>query len=423
MRFGILTQYYPPEMGAPQARLSELAARFVDHGHEVTVLTAMPNYPTGKIRPGYGGLFRRDAMEGVGVKRCWIYPSNSVHRLPRLASYASFVASSTALGAFMLPRPDYFLTESPPLFLGISGYVLARLKRARWIFNVSDLWPESAVRLGMIGRGAALELAERLEAWCYRKAWLVSGQSVGILADIHARFPGVPTYHLSNGVDTTMFTPEARQPALRCGLGDPDECVVMYAGLHGIAQGLDQVLETAYRIDSQLRTRFVFVGDGPEKRGLIGKARDLGLRNVSFLDPVPRQDIPALLNAADIAVVPLKLDLPGAVPSKLYEAMAVGIPIVFVGEGEPAAIVRETKSGLVVRPGNVSDLEAAVRRLAADPEFRAECGNNGRRAAIERFDRRRIADAFIAYLEDRLGSNRTMQTATQYASAAKSAGD
>jgi colanic acid biosynthesis glycosyl transferase WcaI len=390
----------------------------------VTVLTAMPNYPTGKITAGYSGLFRRDDIEGVKVKRCWIYPSNSVHRLPRLASYGSFVASSTALGALMLPRQDYLLTESPPLFLGISGYLLARLKRARWIFNVSDLWPDSAVRLGMIGRGAALELAERLEACCYRKAWLVSGQSVGILADIQARFPKVPTYHLSNGVDTTVFTPEeSRRSERRCKLGNPDQCVVMYAGLHGIAQGLDQILEAARRIDVPLDARFVFVGDGPEKRRLVGKARDLGLLNVSFLDPVRRQDIPGLLNAADIAVIPLKVDLPGAVPSKIYEAMAVGVPIVFVGEGEPAKIVRETKSGLVVRPGNASDLVAAIRRLAADREFRVECGDNGRRAAIERFDRRNIADKFIALLETRLGRNRNRLAAASYASAIEGAGD
>lgn len=423
MRLGILTQYYPPEMGAPQARLSELARRFVERGHEVTVLTAMPNYPTGKTTAGYGGLFRAEGIEGVNVKRCWIYPSNSVHKLPRLASYGSFVASSAVLGAITLPRLDYLLTESPPLFLGVSGYLLARLKRARWVFNVSDLWPESAVRLGMIGLGMALELAERLEAWCYRKAWLVSGQSVGILADIRARFPGVPTYHLSNGVETTMFTPASRQPELRCRLGKPDECVVMYAGLHGIAQGLDQVLEAARRLDGQLGTRFVFVGDGPEKRGLVGKARDLGLPNVRFLDPVPRHDIPSFLNAADIVVIPLKLDLPGAVPSKIYEAMAVGVPIVFVGEGEPAAIVRETRSGLVVRPGNVSDLVDVVRRLATDRELRAECGGNGRRAAIERFDRRHIADEFITFLENGLGRHRSMQAATGYASATEGAGD
>jgi glycosyltransferase involved in cell wall biosynthesis len=410
-------------MGAPQARLSELAARFVQRGHEVTVLTAMPNYPSGKILPGYGGMFREENMAGVRVQRCWIFPSNSVDKLSRLASYGSFVASSGVLGAFTLPKVDYLLTESPPLFLGISGYALARLGRARWIFNVSDLWPESAVRLGVIGPGTALRLAERLEAWCYRRAWLVSGQSTGILADIGARFPRVRTYHLSNGVDTTMFVPAVTPAGAATRPGDLDGCLVMYAGLHGIAQGLELVLEAAHRVDGETGIRFLLVGDGPEKRGLMSKARDLGLGNVRFMDPIPRQKMPAALQLADIAVIPLKLDLPGAVPSKLYEAMAVGIPVVLVGEGEPAAIVRENRAGLVVRPGDAGGLDAAVRRLAGDRSLRAEYGANGRRAVLDRFDRRHIANAFITYLEDRLGHPRTTETATRYASMPESAGD
>ena len=399
MRFGILTQYYPPEMGAPQARLSELAARFAARGHQVTVLTAMPNYPSGKIHPGHGGVFRRETREGVNIARCWIYPSNSVRTLHRLASYGSFVVSSGLLGAFALPRLDYLLTESPPLFVGPAGYALARLKGARWIFNVSDLWPESAVRLGVIGPGTALRAAQRLEAWCYRKAWLVSGQSAGILSDIHARFPGVPTYHLSNGADTAKFTPRSAPSPWRERLADSEQCVILYAGLHGIAQGLDQILDAARQIGNELPVRFVFAGDGPEKTGLVAQANQLRLSRVRFFDPVPRAEMPNLLRAADIAVIPLKVHLPGAVPSKLYEAMSAGLPVLLIGEGEPAGIVRETQAGIAVAPGDAQGLETALRKLAGDPGFRAECGMHGRRAAVARFDRNRIADAFLTRLE------------------------
>lgn len=423
MRFGILTQYYPPEMGAPQARLSELAARFAERGHQVSVLTAMPNYPAGKIQAGYAGLFRREICGSVNIMRCWIYPSSSVHLFSRLASYGSFSASSAALGALLLPRLDYLLTESPPLFLGASGCALARLKGARWIFNVSDLWPESAVRLGVIGPGAALRMAERLEAWCYRKAWLVSGQSRGILSDIQARFPGVPTYHLSNGADPSWFTRGSARSPWRERLAGPEECLILYAGLHGIAQGLDQVLEAARRIGGHVRARFVLAGDGPEKPRLVALARELGLANVQFLDPVPRAEIPALLHAADIAVVPLKLALPGAVPSKLYEAMAAGVPVVLVGEGEPAAIVRETESGIAVDPGDAAGLEGALRKLAGDAGFRAECGAHGRRAAAARFDRKRIADAFIMHLEQHLPDHQARESARAAAPSALEALD
>ena len=400
MTFGILTQYYPPEMGAPQARLAHLAKQFVRRGHEVTVLTAMPNYPTGRILPGYGGPYSNEVLGGVTIKRCWIYPSNSVRRLPRLASYVSFVASSLAVGAITMPSVDYLLTESPPLFLGVSGYLLNRLSGSRWIFNVSDLWPESAVRLGMIGPGMALRSVSRLEAWCYRNAWLVSGQSRGILSNIKERFPKTSTYYLSNGVDTEVFTPIAERSGICTTFADNNrECVVMYAGLHGIAQGLHQVLEVARRISSELRVRFVFLGDGPEKRALMARARDLSLKNVQFLEPVPHLEIPTALSAADIAFIPLKIDLPGAVPSKLYEAMAVGLPILLTAEGEPASIVRETGAGIVTQPGNINQMESALRKLASDGGCRREYGSNGRRAAIQQFDRSRIADAFISYLE------------------------
>src|SRR5262245_5670315 len=142
MHFTVLSQYYPPEVGAPQARLSELAAHFVRRGHSVTVLTAMPNYPIGRIQAGYGGMLLREQKEGIGVIRTFIFPTKETGFLYRLANYFSFVISSTIIGSLFLRRSDYLLVESPPLFLGLSGIWLSRIKRARMIFNVSDLWPE-----------------------------------------------------------------------------------------------------------------------------------------------------------------------------------------------------------------------------------------------------------------------------------------
>lgn len=402
MRFGILTQYYPPEMGAPQARLSDLARRLREHGHEVFVLTGMPNYPSGKIRPGYRALFRREIREGVHVLRAPIFPSKSVGLTRRLASYFSFVASSLVVGALALPRLDFLLTESPPLFLGISGFLLARWKRARWIFNVSDLWPESAVRLGVVSDGLGLSLARRLEAFCYRRAWLVSGQSREILEDIGRRFPGVRVYHLSNGVDAAAFRPErCSREARRRLVGDSGggECVAVYAGLHGVAQGLDQVLEALARLDG-VGPRAVFIGDGPERERLVRRAAELGLRRVCFLEPVPREEVPELLASADIAVVPLKMRLPGAVPSKVYEAMASGIAVLLVADGEAAAIVREARAGVVVEPGDVAGLAGALARMAGDPEGRRQMGRSGREWAQARFDRSGIAEGFLRHLEE-----------------------
>jgi colanic acid biosynthesis glycosyl transferase WcaI len=403
MRIGVLTQYYPPETGAPQARLSHLAEAFARQGHEVVVLTAMPNYPRGRVFEGYGGVFRRETRNGVTVLRSWIYPTQSVGRVRRLLNYFSFVGSSILVGSVKLPKLDYLVTESPPLFLGIAGYLLARRTGARWIFNVSDLWPESAVRLGVIGPGAALRASERLEAFCYRKAWLVTGQSREILADVEARFPGTSTYLLSNGVDTEMFGPERRSPESRRRLADDapynGACVAVYAGLHGIAQGLDQVLDAAIELKDET-IQFVLVGEGPEKARLVARAAGMGVGKVRFLDSLSREEMPALMASADVAIVPLKLRLPGAVPSKLYEAMGSGAPVVLVAEGESASIVNETGAGIVVAPGDVGGLARALKSLASDAALRRRMGAAGRAAAEERFSRRTIANRFIERLEE-----------------------
>ena len=398
MHFAILSQYYPPEMGAPQARLSELAQRFLARGHRVSVLTAMPNYPRGKIYPGYGGLLRRETLDGVRVVRSALYPSKSPRILPRLCSYLSFVGTSAVAGTFCLPKIDYLLTESPPLFLGFTGYYLSRLKGARWIFNVSDLWPEGAVDLGIIQEGLALRLARRLEAFCYRKSFLVTGQSRGILGNIEQRFPDVETHHLSNGVDPRLFHPQLAADRARFGIPE-GALVALYAGLHGVFQGLDQLLEAAHRLRDLENFRLVLVGDGPQKESLRAEAACRGLDNVLFLDPQPRDAMPQLVASADISIACLKTKILGAVPSKIYEAMGGAKPLMLVAEGEAAQIVEETGCGLTVDPGDLEGLSAGLRRLAEDAELRRELGEAGRRAAEHRFDRWRIADCFIDRLE------------------------
>jgi len=402
VRVTILTQYYPPEIGAPQARLSEFAAALVGRGHEVTVLTAMPSYPVGRIHPGYGGVLRRESRDGVRIIRTLIFPTQRADLLGRLANYFSFLCSATAAGSLLLRRCEYLLVESPPLFLGLAGLWLSWRTRAAMVFNVSDLWPESAIRLGILRPGS---LGHRFGAWleglCYRQAALVTGQTHAIVADIAARFPRCRTYHFSNGVNTRAFHPERRTAAARGSLvaNGANACVALYAGLHGLAQGLDQVLDAADALRAHPTLRLVLLGDGPAKDKLVEQARQRRLGNVRFLEPRPRDQVPPLVAAADIVIVPLATHLPGATPSKLYEAMACGRPVVVVAEGEPAAIVREHRAGIVVRPGDGPGLVDALRTLSGDAALRQELGANGRHAAERLFDKREIDNDFIEYLE------------------------
>jgi glycosyltransferase involved in cell wall biosynthesis len=304
------------------------------------------------------------------------------------------------VGTFFLGRTDYLLVESPPLFLGLSGIWLSKLKRARMIFNVSDLWPESAVQLGILRRKSSiLKTSLFLEKLCYDQAWLITGQSRSILEDIERRFPDKRTFHLSNGVDTRKFRPDRHTENARALLSNSGECVVLYAGLHGLAQGIDQILKAAEQLQNDKGLEFVLIGDGPEKNDLRNYARQRNLGNVRFFDPLPSAEIPEFIAAADIVLVPLKKYIPGAVPSKLYEAMASARPVILVAEGEAAELVCRHKAGIVVKPGAISDLVRAVRRLRADPSLRSTLGQNGRRAAEQFFDRTKIASNFIRHLE------------------------
>jgi glycosyltransferase involved in cell wall biosynthesis len=399
----ILSQYYVPEIGAPQARLSALAKRFVARGHDVTVVTAMPNYPEGRIHDGYGGVIRRETIEGASTIRTYVYPTQRTTMVPRMLSYLSFAASASLVAPWFLGGADYLLVESPPLFLGPAAWWLSLRTRARLIVNVSDLWPESAVRLGVIDRQSrAFRAASWIEAFCYARAALVTAQSRSIVADIRRRFPLVETLLLSNGVDTGQFDPRRRTNEARRMLGALDEFVVLYAGLHGLAQGLDQLLAAAARLGGERRVRFVLAGDGPEKARLQAAASDRNLRNVTFVPPRPFAEMPALLASSDVVAVSLKTDIPGAVPSKLYEAMASGRPVLFIGAGEGAEIVRQHDAGVVVAPGDIDGLAAAILNLRQDRAAADAYGRAGRAAVTQLFDRTIIGDRFVADLEARL---------------------
>ena len=402
MHIIIHTQYYPPELGAPQARLSELAEGLARRGFEVTILTAMPSYPRGKIFAGYGGIFRVEKQEHTRLIRTFIFPTQSPRLIPRLVNYFSFVFSSLFGGILFIGSADFILTESPPLFLGITGYLLSRLKRARWIFNVSDLWPESAVHLGAISDGWALKISSLLEQFCYRKAWLVTGQSKSILENIQSRFPGLYLYHLSNGVNTELFVPQAPDEPLRHLYAPNGEVLLIYAGLHGLAQGLDQILLSAKQIqEGGIRTiRFLLVGDGPDKKRLLQLAAEWKLDNVSFIDPISKEKIPSLVSCADIWIVPLKMYIPGAVPSKLYEGMASGKPVILIAEGEAADIVNSSQAGIVVKPGNINALTDAILTMCADRSRRQAYGNAGRQTVLRNYDRRKIIEKFAGLLDN-----------------------
>jgi len=406
MKLLILTQYYPPEVGAPQNRLSDLAKRLTALGVEVTVLTAMPNYPQMKIHSAYRGKCScRENIDGIKVYRSWVYVSTRRSVFHRLLNYFSFVFSSVLTGIFRVGRQNYILVESPPLFLGISGYLLKVFKRSRLIFNVSDLWPESAEKLNIVRSGFFLGISYRLEAFLYRHSFIVSGQTMGICDNISARFPEVITYWLPNGVDPEGFDPALDGSNRRKMLGlDNDDFVVMYAGILGYAQGLSTMVSAAAMLQDEKSIRFLILGSGPEKEKLIAEASEKSPENIIFPSSVSKNEIPEMLAAADAVYVPLKkLDIfLGAIPSKIFEGLAMARPLILGVEGEARRLfIDEGKAGLFVEPENPAQLVSAVKKLLDNRELGRQLGRNGRKFVLEKFDRRIIAAQFFEFIKEK----------------------
>ena len=402
LRVTFLTHYFPPEVGPAQTRLHELAKRLIAAGETVTVVTGFPNYPAGEIFPGYRGKrLMEDSYDGIRVLRTWVFATRSRGFIGRLLNYFSFPVFSL-LAVRKLGPTDIIYVQSPPLFTGLAALWFSRLEHAPYIFNVSDIWPQSAVELGVLRNRVAIRLAEWLERHIYRHASRITVPTPGILERLVAR--GVPRdkiFLLTNGVDTAAYnvTSSDRELAQRLGLNG--HTVFMYAGLHGLAQGLDVILEAA-KLTRNPDVLYVLVGDGADKAALVAKAQAEGISNVRFLPIQPTSTLPALLNLVYATVIPLRrLDLfKAALPSKLFDSMAAGRPIVAPLWGEAAALVEAAACGLVVEPEDARGVQEAVEKLAADPALAQKLGEQGRRYVVEHFNRDDIAKRLIKLLEE-----------------------
>ncbi|HET9029777.1 MAG TPA: glycosyltransferase family 4 protein [Candidatus Aquilonibacter sp.] len=400
MRLLILTQYYPPEIGAPQTRLAALARHVASRGHEVEVVTAMPHHLLGRTYDGYRGkLYMRDEIDGVPVHRTWVYAATGTG-LRRIANYLSFTATSM-IGLLRAKKPDLVFVESPPLFLSIPGWLIAKLRGAQMIFNVADLWPDSVRELGVMSDGPLMRIAERLEAWSYRRAHLINAVTDGIDDALRKKklVPDSKLRFLPNGIDVDRFVPARANEELRSRLGLDGRPVFIYAGTHGIAQGLHNVVEAAALAGRSAQV--LFVGSGPTKPALKARVRERGIDNVHFVDPVPLDSMPEYFSLACASIVPLvRSDLMrGARPSKLFPAFACGVPVIYSGEGEGAALVADAGAGIVVPPEDSHAIAQAMRAIAGDPAARERMSRSARALALDRFAWSSIVDTWLHSLE------------------------
>ena len=407
MKLLILTQYFPPEVGAPQNRLYELALRLKSKGIDISILTAMPNYPQMVIHKEYKGkCYCKEDMNGLKIHRSWIYVSKSKAIIPRLLNYFSFVFSSLWFGLFKIKKQDVLLVESPPLFLGITAYLLSRAKGAKMIFNVSDLWPESAEKLEIINNKTLLSLTTKLEEFCYRKSALITGQTQGIVRNIKTRFPNKTIYWLKNGVDIKFYDVNKTQSQLNAwrksnGYSDGD-FILFYGGIIGHAQGLDIILNAAKMVEDKPKIKFVMLGSGPEKERLLALKEELKLINLEFYDAVPKTKMQEIIMDMNATIVPLKrLDLfKGAIPSKIFENLALKKPILLGLEGEAKELfIDEGNCGLAFEPENTEELVKQILVLYNNPELSKQLGENGLKYASENFNRDKIAEGLYEELK------------------------
>lgn len=394
MKILFLTHYYPPENGGPAFRMSGLASQLAQRGHEVTVVTGMPNYPKRKIFEAYQGrYYHQETIDGVTVIRLIFYVPERDSFLKRITSYITSMLGE-AIGGLLVKKTDVVIATSPPLFSGLAGWFVSRLKRCPLVFDVRDIWPESAVALGVLQNPHAIRLSEWIEDFSYRKAKAVVGVTRGFIDYFHRK--GVPpdkTFWISNGVDYNSILPVPYDFHLAEQYNWQDKFVVMYTGNIGVAQGLEVIYQAAEKLHDQKDIQFVFIGEGVKKQDLMILHDQKKLPNVLILPGQPKDMIPRFISVAACCVIPLKeMDLfKITIPSKLYEAMALNCPIVLGVDGNAREILEEANAGTFYQPDDHDQLVKVILELYKHPDRLNEMRQNGRPYVEKHFSREYLA--------------------------------
>ena len=402
MRIVFFTHYYPPEVNAPASRISEHCRAWVKAGHNVTVVTSAPSHPLGIVYPGYKNkLFQREVIDGVIVMRVWTYLAANQDFGLRTLNYLSFLLSS-AMALLHIRRPDVFISTSPQFFCGLSGLIAKTLRRVPWVLEVRDLWPESIVTVGAMREGAIIRLLEGLERLSYRQADHVVAVTQSFVSHIAARCQGPEKISVvKNGADLSFFVRGQDGATVKRRFGLEGRFVAAYVGTHGMAHGLDTVLEAAQLLRNDTRIGFLMVGDGAERARLEARRQKLKLDNVHFACQLPKSEMPAIWAATDASMVLLRKSdtFTKVLPSKLFEAMAMECPVVLGVEGEARELLEDAGAGIAIAPQNAEELAAAVVRLAEDADFARQLGQQGSAYVRAHHDRAVLAASYLDILE------------------------
>jgi len=406
VRILFLTHYFPPEVNAPATRTYEHCVRWVRAGHEVTVVTCAPNCPDGLVYEGYRNKLPRQVewVDGIRVVRVWTYLAPNAGTGRRILNYLSYMVSAT-LAAVRLRRPDVVVATSPQFFCGWAGVFASWLKWRPLLLEIRDIWPESIAAVGAIRRRWLLRLLERLEKWMYRSAAHVVAVGAGYRRNILKKVRMADRVSvIPNGVDLEEFVPDEPYPRLLHKWNLEDRFVCSYVGTVGMAHGLEVVLDAAELLRDKGRRDigFVIVGDGADRRRLEEEAARRGLNGaVVFTGREPKEEIPAVLASSDACLIHLKqCELFGTViPSKIFETMAMGRPIIMGVNGEARRIVMEAGAGVPMEPESARSLVEALEYLADRPGSGREVGHRARQYVARHYDRGVLAGRYLGLLE------------------------
>jgi glycosyltransferase involved in cell wall biosynthesis len=403
-----LTDNFPPEVNAPASRTFEHCREWVRLGHRVTVITCAPNFPKGHVFEGYRNrIWQSETCEGIRVIRVWSYITRNEGFTKRILDYTSYMLTAF-VAALFVRRVDLIIGTSPQFFTACAAYATSLVKRRPWVFELRDIWPESIRAVNAMKQSRALDALEWLELFLYRRASAVISVTHSFKANLIGRgIDGEKIHVVTNGVDRTRFSPISKDAALERELGLDGFFVAGYVGTHGMAHGLHTLLDVAALLQDDIEghdIRILMIGDGALRRALQERACADGLMNIFFLDSVSKDEVTRYWSLLDVSIIHLKKSklFESVIPSKLFECMAMGIPVVHGVEGESAEIVKAHNCGLTVEPENAEAITRELKGLASAAGIRSSLSANGIKAA-QKYDRRQLAGDMLSVLRT-LGS-------------------
>lgn len=402
MHILFLTDNFPPEVNAPASRTFEHCKEWVKAGHQVTVITCAPNFPGGKLLNGYkNNLWQSEEMEGIRVIRVWSYITSNSGFLKRILDYMSYMLMSF-LASFFVRKVDIVIGTSPQFFTCCSAWAVSLFKWKPFVFELRDLWPESIKTVGAMKQGLMIRVLEYIEVFLYRRASLIVSVTNSFKENLIAR--GINDEKIkvvTNGVDISRFSPMPKDISFVQKHEFQNKFVAGYIGTHGMAHALGTLVEVAKELEGEGRDDIVILllGDGAEKQKIKELKNDLNANQVILIDSVPKEEVAKYWSLLDVSIVHLKKDplFKTVIPSKIFEAFGMGIPIIMGVQGEAAEIVKDANAGVCVEPENVGEIKNAILELCNNAGLYDVLKGNGPIAA-KNYERSKLAHDMLSHL-------------------------